>query len=168
VEEKILIHQEEIQIEAREIELLLQGKIIAEDKVEKIHRHQENPAELIQETKQGLLAEKIHQGEQISLQITKEKVHQNKIKQLLSQNQIKEENNQEAQRKRVLQKENSLTKKKEAHRNHVVAVKQKAALKIKMEIKEKAALKIKMEIKEAAKINKANKKRVNQKDHSNI
>ena len=56
----------------------------------------------------------------------------------------------------MLQKENSLTKKEEAHRNLVVAV------------KEKAALKIKMEIKEAAKINKANKIRVNQKDHSNI
>lgn len=56
----------------------------------------------------------------------------------------------------MLQKENSLTKKKEAHRNQVVAV------------KEKAALKIKMEIKEAAKINKANKKKANQKDHSNI
>jgi len=68
----------------------------------------------------------------------------------------------------VLQKENSLTKKEEAHRNQVVAVKEKAALKIKMEIKEKAALKIKMEIKEAAKINKANKKKVNHKDHSNI
>lgn len=62
-EEKILIHQEEIQTEEMEIK----QRLLEKTQIEKIIRqHLENPAELIQipeliEIKQGQLARGIHQ-----------------------------------------------------------------------------------------------------------
>ena len=69
---------------------------------EKITIHQaENPAEII-EIKLGPPVEKVHLEMQINLQ---EKARKNKIKEVLSQDQIEEERNQQAIRKRVVQVE---------------------------------------------------------------
>lgn len=101
VEEKITIHQAETQTEVMEIKQVPQGKMQAENRVEIIPLLLENPAEII-EIKLGPPVEKVHLEMQINLQ---EKARKNKIKEVLSQDQIEEERNQQAIRKRVVQVE---------------------------------------------------------------
>lgn len=119
VEEKIAIQQAETQIEVIEIKLVPQGKMQAENRAEIIPLLLENPAEII-EIKQGLLVEKAHLEMQINPQ---EKAHKNKIKEVLSQDQIKEENNLEAIRKRVLQEEAQKIKQRKLRKRQIECLK---------------------------------------------
>jgi hypothetical protein len=161
--ERIQLLLEEIQ--TREIKLYLHEKIHIEDKIEIIQQLLEKVAEII-EIKQDLKEGKIPQEKLIRLQIIEEAL-KDKIKMVLSLNQIKEETNQE---KRVHQEENSLIIKKEAQSNQEEAVKEKeitVAHKNKIEVMEEVKEEIKEEAKKEVKIKKDHSNQ-NQEDHLNM